>query len=263
MPIILSPKRKKRSKFKLNRKTYFILGTIFISLAGLAFLFFGSGVFKIENIEIRRVSEEDNRILEDIVNSYLEQGDFIKKRNNIFLVNLRDLEDNILGQIPKLKNVNLKRTSLKGLLVDTLDKEPKGIYCTDTCYYFDSEGVVYEVAPKTKGFLILNITDERDISIKLGDSVLNEGFVDSIHEADELFKNVLELGVEKYLIPSNSFDEFRAKTEEGWFVYMSTDSIKRQLGDLKLFLDNQFNKERDSLIYIDTKLEDRVYYREK
>ncbi len=263
MPIILSPKRKKRSRLKLSRKTSFILGTIFVSLAGLTFLFLGSGIFKIENIEIRGVNEKDNRILEEMVNSYLEQGDFIKKRNNTFLVNLKDLENSILEQIPKLKNVNLKRVSLKGLLVDTLDKEPRGIYCTDVCYYFDAEGIIYEFAPKTKGFLILNITDKRETSIKLGDSILDKAFINSIYEANELFKNTLEIGIEEYLIPSNSFDEFRAKTGEGWTVYMTANSVKRQLEDLELFLDNQFKKARNTLIYVDTKLESRVYYKVK
>jgi hypothetical protein len=242
MPIILSPKRKKRKKIEVGRKTYLTLGSVFVGLAGLTFLIFGSGIFKIETVEIQGADATGN---------------------NTYLVNLDDLKEHILEQIPKLKNVELKRDSFKGLIVNTLEKQPRGIYCIDSCYYFNIDGVAYEPAPKTQGFLILSINDERDRSIDLGDAILDEIFVNSIYKADESFEDILDLSIEEYIIPSNSFDEFRAKTEEGWLVYMATGAIKRQIEDLKLFLDNQFKEARDSLIYTDTRLEDRVYYKVK
>ena len=263
MPIILSPKRKKRKKIIVSRKTYSILGTVFVGLAGLAFFIFGSGVFKIETIEIVGARSADIPILENVINSYLDRGEFVKRRNNIYLVSLKNLKEEILEKVPKVENVALERKTFKGLFVNILEKEARGIYCVDTCYYFDTKGVAYEPAPATKGFLILNITDRRDISVNLGDVVLAESFVNSIFRADELFEEILDLSIEGYTIPSNSFDEFRAKTEEGWLVYMITDDIRRQLEDLKLLLDNQFKSSRDSLIYTDTRLEDRVYYKEK
>jgi hypothetical protein len=152
---------------------------------------------------------------------------------------------------------------LKGLLVDVMEKEPKGIYCADTCYYFDSEGVIYDSAPRTKGYLVLSVSDKREISVEEGDTVLDKKLLESIYEANNLFEDILKISIEEYIIPSNSFDEFQAKTEEGWLVYMATDSTQTQMEDLKLFLENKFRESRENLIYIDIRLEGRVYYKEK
>jgi cell division septal protein FtsQ len=160
MSLILSPKRKRKKKLKLERKTYSVLGSVFVVLAGLAFLFFGSGVFKVESIDVQGANTVKVESLKEVVNSYLDQGEFVKKRNNIFLVRLGDLREDILEQIPKLKEVELKRNLFNGLLINITEKEPRGIYCTDDCYYFDQQGIIYEPAPKTKGFLILNISDQ-------------------------------------------------------------------------------------------------------
>jgi len=263
MPIIISRTRKRRKKIIISRKSYSILGTVFVGLAGLAFFIFGSGVFKIETIEITGAHSADIPILEDVINSYLDRGEFVKRRNNIYLVSLKNLKEEILEKVPKVENVALERKTFKGLFINILEKEARGIYCVDTCYYFDTKGVAYEPAPKTKGFLVLNITDQRDVSVSLGDVILAESFVNSIFRADELFEEILDLSIKGYTVPSNSFDEFEAKTEEGWLVYMITDNVRRQIEDLKLFLDNKFKGSRNSIIYTDTRLEDRVYYKEK
>jgi len=264
MPIILSPKREKRKRrITISRKTYSILGTVFIGLAGLAFLIFGSGVFKIENIVIDGAHNSDMPAISKVIDSYLDQGNFVKKRNNIYLANLKKLREEILEEVPKVEDVAIERKAFKGILVHILEKQAKGIYCVDTCYYFDASGVAYEPAPATKGFLVFNITDQRDVSVSTGDTVLAESFINSMFRADELFEEILDLSIEGYTIPSNSFDEFRARTEEGWSVYMITDDVRRQIEDLKLFLDSQFEGSRNTLIYADTRLGDRVYYKEK
>jgi hypothetical protein len=115
MPIIVSPKRKRKKNLGVNRKTYSTLGTVFLGLAGLAFLLFGSGVFMIENINIQGMEEQEVPALKTAIDSYLDQGDLIKRRSNTLLVDLEDLRMDILKQVPKVKSVELKRNSLKGL----------------------------------------------------------------------------------------------------------------------------------------------------
>ncbi len=128
MPIILSPKREKRKRrITISRKTYSILGTVFIGLAGLAFLIFGSGVFKIENVVIDGAHNSDMPVITEVIDSYLDQGNFVKKRNNIYLANLKKLREEILEKVPKVEDVAIERKTFKGILVHILEKQATGI----------------------------------------------------------------------------------------------------------------------------------------
>lgn len=261
MPLVLSPRRRRQKK--VNRKIYVFPGIVLTVLIALGFLLFGAGIFDVRDIEITGADDVTAALVKNAVNSYLDEGFLVKKRANVFLAGGGKLKKNILDSVYKVKDADVNILNLHGLAIEVLQKEPKGIYCAGRCFYFDSEKIVYEKAPRTKGFLLLSILDQRSVSLSEGDKISDGGLFDSMYEADRFFDELLDLRIQEYVMSSSSFEEFAAVTEENWIVYMGAGNIQRQVENLKIFLESQFNESRDSLVYVDTRLEDRVYYEVK
>lgn len=264
MPIVVSPKRKKKRKIGLNKKTYRWISFLFVVLIIKFYALFLAGLFDVNFIEHRGFSNVTEEEVDSVINDYLDQGHFLKKRSNLFLVDLDYIENKILEEIPRADDVQVTRKLFNGLLVDLSEKNSRGIYCLNSCYYFDQSGIAYEQAPRTEGFLVLNIQDEREREIDPGDLVLDSGILNSIYATRDLFKDSTEIDIRRFIIPSASFDEFWVETEENWLIYMVKDDPKRQVEDLSILLENNFSdRERKNLDYVDIRLNGRAYYKLK
>ena len=76
-------------------------------------------------------------------------------------------------QVSKFKILRDFRKKQVSLQVEL--RKPYGILCkseTSDCFWFDNQGVLFDLAPKAKGQALINVTDYRDCPIKLGALVL-------------------------------------------------------------------------------------------
>jgi hypothetical protein len=130
------------------------------------------------------------------------------------------------------------------------------------CFYFDRNGVAYAEAGQSSGFLILNVADYRGRAIALGSAVASEEWFKNIIAAGELLPKI-GVNAAEFSIPSGSFDEFDAKTAQGWKIMFSTSTdVAKQISSLGvLFRDKLPASVRAGLQYVDLRIQDRIYYK--
>lgn len=110
-----------------------------------------------------------------------------------------------------------------------------------------------------KSSLILTIYDSRGQPAKIKDKIASEEMMDFIGKAKRTLNSYLKIRIDNFEIISEN--DFIAKTSEGWLIYFSSAySMESQMESLRIIL-NELVKERQSLEYIDLRIEGRAYYR--
>lgn len=259
-------KRKKLILFLLGG--LLALGGVFYGLFSFLFLF---DFFAVREINIEQKSFVKNEEIQTVINNYLgEEKWLVKKWQNIFLVKSGAIRKLLAQNFPVLRDVKVNKKYFHGLIISANLREPIGIWCfkkTDTCFYYDYEGVAFEKAADSAGSLSWIIEDQTSPNLttsdveKLGDRVAEP---DRLAWLEELRRGAddLRLGITKIIIPEELF-RINAKTTEGWTIYFSTkDDLSTQLKTLRLFLANKISPEqRNQLQYIDLSILNRVYYK--
>lgn len=142
--------------------------------------------------------------------------------------------------------------------------EQIGIFCkqdTSGCFYIDKEGIIFEVAPKTSGGLVVLIKDYSNREVKLYDKVLDVELISAISEIKDYLSAEMGLNVASFDIDSYPTDKLRVVTNESWYVLFGLrQEIKKQLLSLKAVLDEKI-QDRSLLQYVDLRIENRVYYK--
>jgi len=71
------------------------------------------------------------------------------------------------------------------------------------------------------------------------------------------------VNVAELTIPPDSYDEFDARTAEGWkIMFGNSTNIEEQISALATFLKEKIKPEqRAKLQYVDLRIQDRIYYK--
>ena len=245
---------KAKKKKRASRRVITLIISLFV-LAGIVYLLFLSPVFKIKEIIIsgsERVSSEE-----------------IKKNlicDNIIFTTTKSVKSQLLNRIPEIMDLKIKKNLFKGRLeIHIQEREIVGILCAEatmgTCFYFDKDGIIFKAAPDTSGSLITSIKDYSERSFKLGDSILDKNFIDTILTIKENLSEKIGIKVSSFDIDSYPIEKLRVVTSESWYILFSLKrDIKSQLLALKVALDEKIQN-RMSLEYVDLRIENRIYYK--
>ncbi|MEK7151407.1 MAG: hypothetical protein AAB784_01675 [Patescibacteria group bacterium] len=256
-------KKKKKSKFLIRLIFSFVAG-VFVIL-GIVYWMFFSGALNIRTIEIN-VSSELRSSVNDVVNDWLNRGfwRFIR-RNNILFVFGNDLAAELKSKFLKLESIRVDKKFPHSLIISITERKSVGIVCSTmsgACFNFDKDGVAFSVTQSSSGFLILNITDRRNVELGLGKIVIASDWLVNIITARELLTKS-EIGIAEFVIPEDSLDEFYAVTADGWRIMFNNQTdIKSQISALEVFLKEKISvAQRSQLQYIDLRIQDRIYYK--
>lgn len=262
-------RNKKRKKFLTNVGLFFIAGLA--AVIGLAYLLFFTHILDVRIVNI----EADNDQLTDIndtVNDWLNEGFWqFTRRNNILFFSSDELVSKLTSRFPTLADIEISKKPPHAISIFADERKAVGVLCSsaqaglsdgEPCFYFDKNGIAFSRARPSSGFLIFNIVDHRSRELRLGESVLAGDWLLSITGAREaLLKK--SINVSEFVIPVDSFDEFYAKTAEGWKIEfnISTDIVK-QINALSVFLKEKISPaQRAMLQYVDLRIQDRIYYK--
>lgn len=259
----------KRAGNKLRSRFSLAVFMLLFVISGITYYFFVSEQFLIESISIEGISEslakEVRLHIEDSLNSkkfiLLKQNKTLLFPREQFLVRIEQL-------IPRLKDAEIKIELPHSLQFKATERIQEGIWCNYTnlslpkCYFYDTEGVVYENAPSSaKGSLILLIRDKRFEFVIMPQEVLNEEFFAYINELFEF----LEIGYQKpeYISIEDS-NEIRIGFSEGWEAYMlRSNSSTEQIENLVLIVNEKIGDRVHELEYIDLRLGNKVFFKYK
>lgn len=266
-------KIKKRKRFLA--RSFFILLLVVVGFGAAAYGLFFAGIFDIRNVNLD-ASGELNPVLNSAINDRLNAKFLgILRRNNIIFFSVENFSAQLTRQFPVLDSIKIDKEFWHGLKISVIQRKPAGIWClpadaergqgpakTGNCFYFDKNAVAYARASKSAGFLISIISDYRGREITLGSPVVSDEWFKNIISAKELLSRV-GVNVSGFVIPADSFDEFDAKTAEGWkIMFSNSTNVEEQISALAGFLKNKMNPaQKAGLQYVDLRIQDRIYYK--
>lgn len=246
----------------------FLLVIFFAALAGLIYFLFFTSIFKVELVETKvPIALQSN--LQKAVDNWLDNGFwYFKGRNNILFISSDKLVAQLAVQFPKLESIKIIKDLPHALTISAVERKVAGIWCLSAqtgldveCFYFDKGGVAFAEANPSSGYLIPVITDRRSGEIKLGEKIAVEGLLSNIMKAREL---LAATGIDaNFIIPTDSFEEFNAKTANGWTIMFSNlTNIEQQISALVVFLKEKLTPaQKAELEYVDLRIQDRIYYK--
>ena len=243
-----------------------ILAGIIIVVFGLIYLLFFSEFFDVREVSFNGLNTVNSDEFREKVDNELNQKvlGYLPKRNNIFFMNIGNLETVFASAYPIFKSINVHRKLLHGLMFDFLERKPAGIWCFGPpdggCSYFDEEKVLWGQPAKSSGFIFLTVDDQRD--------KLNQQDSKSDRQIDnDFFEPIMKVAknmtgeIKNITIPKDSFNEFRVYTTDYYIVFTTDFDVQDQLDVLKIFMDEKTKNPDFHPQYIDLRIEGRVYYK--
>jgi len=260
------PKRrfKKRKSIFKNRLFWdFVLFSILIFL--IFYLFFLSEIFKIKEIKV----SSSEIYLKKEIETLLER----ELAHNFFLVNSKEIENEILEKYPEIKNAYLKKKFPDSLVLEIEKRRLIGIFCSgikseeekENCFLIDDEGIIFgdvifggQISEDEQKDLIIIFSENEDKN--LGEEAVSKDKIDKLLKINSELEKNFEIKVEEFVLKEDK--RLDIKTAEGWEIYFDLSSdVNFALTKLGLLLEKEIPLEkRGDLSYIDLRFS-KVYYK--
>ncbi|MBD3282624.1 MAG: FtsQ-type POTRA domain-containing protein [Candidatus Portnoybacteria bacterium] len=246
-------KKRKTKKGTRIRRAFFLILFFFLILG---YIFFLSPLFNIKSIAVTGNKEiKESQVQESI------------KTKNIFLATNNKIEKQIREKLFKVYDISIEKDLIKRTIrINIKEREREAIVChiekeDQDCFYIDQKGIIFEEAPQTSGSLIILIEDYSEKEFNLGEKTYKEETIESIIKIKEYLSKEIGLKTQKFEKIETS--TLKALTSEGWYVMFNLEKdILKQLLSLKAALETKISdQERESLEYIDLRIENRIYYK--
>lgn len=255
-------KTKKRKKLLAKAVSFSIF--IIVGAAGIIYLLFFARLMDVRNVNIETAEEMHG--LNGAVEDWLSKGFWrLDRRSNMVFLSGDGLASWLLGQFPELESVRITKKFPHTLVVSGKGRKLEGVWCLtdrERCFYFDKNGIAFSETQPSSGFLILNVIDQRVRELQLGEKVTTDDWLRNIIEA-KVFLTKNEINIAGFIIPADLFDEFHARTAEGWKILFSNQTnIESQISALATFFEEKLTaKQRAGLQYVDLRIQNRIYYK--
>ena len=258
----------KRQRRKKNRLKKYLFGGLFFCLliCVIYFSIFWNGLW-IRNIEIIGDEEFDSSC-KNIVSEILNQRFYyIIPQKSILIVSGKRINTEILNKFPEIGKAEIYKKFPHTLKIKLEKREPVGIWCylkrdgdsnvknETKCFYIDKKGVIFKIAPKMEGGLMINIYQKRKDIPFLGEKVISEENMNFILEAENRLKSENLVPITFYL----NYPDVKVFVKNGFYIYMTfSNSLDSQIYALSRTL-KEIKGEK--LQYIDLRIKGRVYYK--
>lgn len=253
-------------------------------MLSIAYLLFVSQVCTIEFVNVKAPEGIDPTAVRTVVFNQMHESRFrILSQKNIFLLSQKELEENLKNQF-LVDSFTLKRKPPHTVGIELSGKPFRMLWVSgQSVYDVSSAGALARVVDPLSPLALTalswrdgsrvndakKIKERTDIPIVVsadaesavvGASVISPEMLVFILDAWRLFD---QGGIHPaYSTLENNNPTIRLVTTEGWSVLLSAISDpKTQLNNVREVLDRSFKTKRVGLDYIDTRFENRVYYK--
>ncbi len=247
----------------LRNKTFRNTALIIILIGALVYLFLFSPAFKIVKTEIIAPNGIELRPLQDILKMEFEKRHLaVLDGSSLFLFNKSNVEDKIMQDIPKIREVRITKKFPKTLILEVQKREPVLLWCFQgeaDCFLVDKDGIIFEkttLRAPLEGLSLLQ--DEQQVKNILEEACTPQEMA-KILEISSFLTEKLDIVVNNFI--KDNKGRLDVVTTDGWAMYFDLNSdVRLALTKLKLLLDNEINfEERKNLRYIELRYS-RVYY---
>lgn len=251
-------------------KMYVPLFVVLVSVSGFGYYFFGSQYFNITEVIISGASPEIERGIKIYFDEVSRSKKFIFfAQNKTLFFPKSSFRADLLSALPRIEEADIVVEVPHTLSIDVDERMIEGIWCASgnqgeggvsSCYFYDIHGVIYEASPNAaRGSLITLINDQRVERAELGDIVLNG---DTIVFIQKLIAALSLAYTKPNYITVVSNEEIRTGFPQGWEAYfIRSESITEQVENLVLVLEREIGEHGASLLYIDLRLVNKVFYK--
>ncbi len=280
--------KKERNKI-LRRKIFFLLFLLVLILIGLSFLSKWDKL-NINNIEITGNKVIETKMIEDVVKEKIA-GNYLYffPKTNFLLYPKGEIIKELTNKFTRLKNISLSIKNFQTLDISVAERMTLYTYCGDNplsnlgaelpseqkCYFLDQDGYIFDEAPYFSGEVYLKfygtVNNGDPLNIPSGSY-----FYQSIFSKLISFKDTLEkIGVKPaafYVQESGDIEVYLSssvKSQLGPKIILKTDSDFDQVAEnLQSVLTTEpfqsdFKNKYSSLLYIDLRFGNKVYYKFK
>ncbi|MFC1721354.1 cell division protein FtsQ/DivIB [Patescibacteria group bacterium] len=249
--------------YKAQRIVYGILIVVIVVIAIYILLF--SGSFRVERAVVVGSENISDERIDEIV---FEESEGLLwgflPRSNIFVLNTRKTETQLLEDIAQIRSVEIKRQLPNILKVYIEERDPVIIWETDgRQYYLDVDGVISKDIDGSSALQLPVIKDLSDKQVVPREQIVSENFVEFVGELTDSFHQETGLDIGELLTPSPLSREVHVQTSEDWLIYFtSARTLSSQYQKLLLILNKELSPEqRSNLEYIDLRIKDKIYYK--
>jgi hypothetical protein len=172
-----SRQRKNAKRKRWNTAIAFLVALV--SVVSAIILFFNLRFVRISSVSVEGGSGGQNSQIRSIIEKSIS-GDYLWfiPKDSFFFFPSGMLAKSIPAEFPSIASVSLYRNGLTGVTMTIKERTPYAIACigsgTDSCYYADPNGIIFESASSTKGAFIIY-----RVSLPVNTNPIGIDFVDS------------------------------------------------------------------------------------
>ncbi|HAS80547.1 MAG: hypothetical protein UR25_C0001G0153 [Candidatus Nomurabacteria bacterium GW2011_GWE1_32_28] len=281
-PRILELKKKKYET--LRKKIYFFIFLFFLILVGLSFLSRWDNL-NIDNIEVSGNKVIETKVIEDIVKDKIAGNYFyFFPKTNFFFYPKNKIITELTDKFRRIKNISINLRNLKTLEISLTERVALYTYCGDTldlkpeienqeCYFIDESGYIFDEALYFSGNVYLKFFGILD---KNKDSPLGSYFYQPYFKKLVALKETLnKINIKPVAFFIEDNEDVKMFLSSSVTYQMGPEIIFKLDSDFDKVIENlqsvltteplksDFKNKYDSLLYIDLRFGNKVYYKFK
>lgn len=268
-----SKPRKKSFRRRINwqsilKVAYFLF--FFGIIIGFFYFFIFSQFFKVNEIISKGNKHIATASLIEISNNFLMTPKFLfLKNDNINFINVKDIGQKLQNEFFRIDSITVKKNYPNKLVLDVKEREAVEILCNGdevasdyfNCFLIDRNGIAFEKAADSKGFLILRILDKRGAKIEIGQKVLNTNLIEFTEKININFRNFIKYNIKLLVLEYPAQREIVALVDNWRIIFDVSGDPDKQLLVLKEVVEKDIKENISNLDYIDLRVEGRAYYK--
>lgn len=282
--ILYIPKEKKYARKKKRSKGLWVIGGVASCIVFIAagIMIVRLHIFHIQTISIsglRSIHESDvqQEIASILTGSYAFG---LIPYSSLLAAPTQIITKTIVYRFPLITAVHIKKEFPNILVISAKERIMFGILCNDLvnndaapqevlpeeqtdiqCAYVDTEGIAYESAPKTEGFLITKVsTDSPEITI--GKQAIDSAMMRRITDISAKLPSVIGSSIIGYQLLRNVAREVRVVSKDKFSLIINRDDdLDNALSVLATILKKEIGSKRKNLDYIDLRFGNKVFYK--
>lgn len=221
------------------------------------------GIVSLDESDIRSV------VLSSLQGSYA----FVFPRSFLFFVSGAALTGTLTHAYPLIAAVQIEKIMPDALRIIIRERELFGILCNQVkspegasekdpeCAYLDTEGVAYEHAPNSTGFLINRIYTDFS-TLNVGAQIVDVKIVQLMSRLKHDTERITKSRVTGFTLFKKIPDEIHLSVDGFTLMYKREDDYSRPLNALVAVL-KEIGAKRSRLQYIDLRFGNKVFYKFK
>jgi hypothetical protein len=266
-------RKKRRTAIRYKVVVFVIL--FFLIVAGLSFAS-SSEKLKISQINISGNRIVENKDIENLVRQDLS-GKYLHlfSRANSFIYPAKEVKRDLMQKFKNLLGVSLSVADTKVLEISVKERGEKYIWCDNilpsidegsipNCFFLDSDGYIFDTAPYFSGSVYFKFYGKNPHpSGPIGYYFLPDNF-----KKVASFKNMMEkMNLKVMALEAKEDGDMYAYLSSGAsIIFKSSDDLTKLAENLQSALATEplhtdFDKKYNSLLYIDLRFGNKVYYK--